>query len=291
MFLTAVLLGLAICAVWIPQIQTRWGSVQAWTLLLSAALVVAFAQSLIDWRGVTAVAGASLLAYASKRAESATTRRISKVAAVIICFALGIQLLPGFTPFVFVERAVVSQHAAPIHVTARLDAGIAGLLLLAFYSRRLHSFSEARNVLVPTLAVTITTTVIVMAIAVAAGYIALDLKAPPITVWHLLKILLWTCVLEEALFRGVIQEALSNAEFIRSRPSLRWLPIAVSSVVFGLAHAPGGAAIAILATIAGIGYSMAYALARRIEAAITVHFVVNAVHFLAFTYPFLIKAK
>lgn len=39
------------------------------------------------------------------------------------------------------------------------------------------------------------------------------------------------------------------------------------------------------ATLAGIGYGLAYWRSGRIEAAILTHFAVNAAHFVLFTYP------
>jgi membrane protease YdiL (CAAX protease family) len=41
----------------------------------------------------------------------------------------------------------------------------------------------------------------------------------------------------------------------------------------------------LLATVAGLFYGAAYLRTRRIEGAILTHFALNAVHFLAFTYP------
>lgn len=71
--------------------------------------------------------------------------------------------------------------------------------------------------------------------------------------------------------------------------NLHWLAITVSSVLFGLAHFAGGVSYVVLATIAGVGYSLAYARTRRIESAVVTHFGVNAVHFFGFTYPHLAR--
>ena len=38
---------------------------------------------------------------------------------------------------------------------------------------------------------------------------------------------------------------------------------------------------------AGLGYALAYQSTQRIEAPVLVHFALNAVHFIAFTYPYL----
>jgi membrane protease YdiL (CAAX protease family) len=66
----------------------------------------------------------------------------------------------------------------------------------------------------------------------------------------------------------------------------QWIAVVVSALLFGAAHLAGGALYAILACIAGLGYAYAYQRTQRIEAAIIVHIALNAVHFIAFTYPY-----
>jgi len=58
-------------------------------------------------------------------------------------------------------------------------------------------------------------------------------------------------------------------------------------LLFGAAHAAGGGVYVLLAAISGLGYAYAYYATQRIEAPIIVHIVVNAVHFIGFTYPHL----
>ncbi len=70
----------------------------------------------------------------------------------------------------------------------------------------------------------------------------------------------------------------------------RWLPIAASASLFGLAHAAGGLGYAAIAAVADVGYGLAYAATRRIEAAVLAHFALNAAQFVAFTYPYLAAA-
>lgn len=41
----------------------------------------------------------------------------------------------------------------------------------------------------------------------------------------------------------------------------------------------------VVAAVAGLGYALAYQWQRRIEVAVLVHFGVNALHFVGFTYP------
>ena len=61
-------------------------------------------------------------------------------------------------------------------------------------------------------------------------------------------------------------------------------------MLFGIAHAGGGAAMIVLATLAGIGYGLA-AWRGGIEAAVLTHFSVNALRFLLLTYPMLLPVR
>ena len=289
MMLSTLLLGLAVIAVWAPAIRTPWGRVAAWAPLLGGAWLSAAVQQLVDWRGLAAVAVLLALALASRHARPAGWRRAAKFATVLLCFVLGLSKLPGFVPFVFVGDTVVSAGAPPMRLVLRFDAGIAGLVLLAFYGRRIATWAELKAVARPTLLILSATTVVVMGLGLAMGHVAFDPKWPWFAAGHLLKVLLATCVLEEMFFRGVIQQALADWAPVRARPALKWLPLVVASLLFGAAHAGGGAALVGLAVVAGLGYGMAWQATQRIEAAIAVHFAVNAVHFVGFTYPALLR--
>ena len=100
--------------------------------------------------------------------------------------------------------------------------------------------------------------------------------------------LCFTCVAEEALFRGFIQAQLQR--LWQKVPRGEWLALAVAAVLFGLAHAGGGPVYVVLATVAGVGYGWAYLRTGRIEASILTHFALNATHFFFFTYPALQRA-
>lgn len=286
MLATSVLLGLAICAVWIPPIRlSQTLRIPAWVPFLTASVISGLVHGLLDWRGVTVVVSLCGLALASIESENATARRLFTIAAVALSFALGLQLMPGFKPSVFIDGVRLSPDAAPMRLTASIAPGVAGLVLVAFYCRRAGTFNEAWEGARRGAPVAMVTTVVVMGAAWATGYVKPDWKLPDFTMAHLTKILLWTTVLEEGFFRGVIQDCLGRTRFIRSRPGLSWVPIAIASVLFGLVHFPGGWVYVGLATLAGVGYGVAYAKTGLIEAAMATHFLVNATHFVAFTYP------
>ena len=90
--------------------------------------------------------------------------------------------------------------------------------------------------------------------------------------------LLFTCVAEEALFRGFIQQGVAS----RSKP---WLGLLVASLLFGAAHLAGGPLLVLLAALAGACYGLAFLLSGRLSVAIAIHFLFNFAHLALFTYP------
>jgi membrane protease YdiL (CAAX protease family) len=93
---------------------------------------------------------------------------------------------------------------------------------------------------------------------------------------------------EELLFRGILHNLIE-----RTLPATRWLPLLISSVIFGLAHANNAdppilqfrlAAFTfqfawvyvILATIAGLFYGLTYVKTRKITAAALAHCLVDS---------------
>jgi len=281
----SILLGLAICAVWLPDLRFQRIRIPPWTLVLTAAVVAGLRGGVLDWRGGLVVSAFCALAFASTKSHSASARSVLTAVVVVIAFALASQLVPGFQPSVLIDGVQVSPDAPPMRLTAHFAPGVAGLVLVAFYCRRARTLRELAAIALPTTVVAVVTTVAVIGVSWAAGYVRPDWKLPYFTAAHLAKILLWTTVLEEGFFRGFLQDRLARSTFVRTRPRLAWVPIAVSSILFGIAHFPGGWVFVGLATLAGVGYGIAYARTGLIEAAMATHFLVNATHFVAFTYP------
>lgn len=286
MLASAIALGIALASIWLPALTLPSGRRLAWwPFLLAFAVAVGLWAGTITTIGAAVVALTCLIAAGRLWSTSLLIRRSCAVAGVLMAFGLAVRLFPGFPQVVFIDGLRLTPDATPMRLTAHFDAGVAGLVLMAFYCRPARAWPDIKSAFVPALSIAAATTSLVIAIGCAVGYVRPELKVPSFTAWHLAKILLWTCVMEEAFFRGVIQGGLANAAFFRSRPHLRWLPLIIASLLFGLAHAAGGPFYVALAALAGLGYGYAFQATGRIEAAMFAHFVLNASHFIGFTYP------
>jgi uncharacterized protein len=288
MLVSFALLGPSIASVWLPAIPVpAWRPVPPWVLLFIAAVVAGLLTGVLAWPAVVALAVLAALAWSSRNSGNSWVKGAATLGVVLLALALAIHAVPGFRNPIVIDGVRFSADTVPFTQYANFDKGAVGLLLLALLAPHVTSITDLRRIAMPTLVAMLATATAVIGTAVALGYVRWDPKWPPEALTFLTINLLFTCVAEEVFFRGLIQEKLTQA--VERFPRLIWLPVVVSTLLFGLAHARGGLPLVALASLAGLGYSIVYARTRRIEPAIAVHFAVNAIHFVGFSYPHLAR--
>lgn len=286
MLITFALLGAAIASVWLPSWQPPGArlSIAPWLVLHALAMVAGLISGILTWPAVLALLALAGLCLGAERFDGQGAGKACTALAAALGLALALHALPGFHNPIVLDAVRTSPEARPFTLYANFDKASAGLWLLVFFAPRLlRSLAEGRAIVGPVVAGTITASALTLGIAWAVGQVRPDVKVPAFAAQFLLVNLFFTCVAEEAFFRGLIQTPMARA--LASRPGLRWAPVLVSSLLFGLAHAGGGPATIALASLAGLVNALVYARTGRIEAAVLTHFLLNAVHFLAFTYP------
>jgi membrane protease YdiL (CAAX protease family) len=285
MAITFGLLALSICAVWIPPIPLgKRFDVPAWQLLFVAAIASGLAAGYLTWPALPALAFLGIVAYLAERTAASRVQRIVFGAlTAVTALALALHRLPGFANPVLIADAKFSPDAAPFTQYANFDKAAAGLIILAWLCKRATTAEAWKVVWRRTWPVVAATTAIVIVAAVIMGYTRFDPKLPTYAPTFLAINLLFTCVAEEAFFRGFLQERLATT--LNGLRFGGFIAIASSGLLFGVVHAAGGVSYVMFATLAGFGYAYAYACVRRVEAPIITHFVVNAVQFVGFTYP------
>jgi membrane protease YdiL (CAAX protease family) len=283
--LTFLLLALAIALVWLPAWRIGERRLFAWTVAFAAACAAGTLASprVLEPGALAALAVLAALAWGGAAAPRGRCAFV--VLAALLALAMSLHLLPGFHPAVLFHDIRLTPGAAPFALALGFDKAAAGLLLLAPFSVRSMSWRQFSSQGSAIAVGAVATAVISIGIALAAGYVRFEPKWPAAAPAFLVANLLFTCVAEEAFFRGLIQERLMRLADARRQPAWNWIAIAVSTALFGLAHAGGGSTWMLVATLAGLGYAAIYARTRTIEGAILVHFAVNAAHFLGFTYP------
>lgn len=260
------LLGLAIVAVWFPALRLGHRTLPPWLPLYLASLAAALAAGLVDGRGLLILAVFAASVLGSRVAGHAWLRGVLMAVAGLFTLALPAKLF--------------SSLLGGVPIAGGYGMATAGLFLLVAYAPRVTGLDDLKRIARPAAWVVAGTTAVVLGAAVAVGFLRFEPHVPEDAVARTVSNLLFICVAEEAFFRGLFQARL--AAFVARWPSWHWLPIALASALFGLAHAGKGPVLAGLATLAGVGYGLAHARTQRIEPAILAHFAVNTAHYFLF---------
>lgn len=282
--LTFGFLSAAIASLWLPWRPGRVPGGALWLALLVAAAGSGNHYGFVSWRGVLTLVALGLAVHAGERSGGSNLQRGLAIAlAVGLALALMAHVLPGFANPRVVDAVSLSPQAIPYSKYLNFDKAAAGLLLIGLAGFRPPSALHWRRVLLTVARLAPATALLLLALSRWLGYVAWEPGWPPILLFWAWTNLFFTCVAEEALFRGLIQRRLAaGLARYRHGPAAGLL---IAAALFGLAHAAGGWSYVLLSTVAGVGYGLAYRWSGRIEASIATHFAVNLVHFTLFTYP------
>lgn len=278
-YLAYGLLACAVLALWLPAMPLAGRRVPPWTVGLALACIAGLSTGYLGWQAPLSLLAYAMLAWAARDSGRAGLL----VLTALLAFLFALHRAPGFHNGILADSVHISAGAPPFTLHANFDTAAAGIVLMGVFCRRIASGAEWRAMLRRVWPVVLATLVLVLGLGWVQGYVRPDPKWTPYSGAFLIVNLLFTCVTEEAFFRGFVLERLARAWSGWRHGKLA--SVVVSTLLFGLAHAAGGAALVLLATLAGLLYAAAYLRTGRIEGAILTHFTLNAVHFLAFTYP------
>ena len=283
-----VLFPLAFFAACLPAARVGELRVAPWLVVYLLATGLAVAAGAVSAVGLGALAVLLGIAWAAHRATGRSRFLLIALFAAL-AVALSVQAVPGVGKLAWPSSLRLTPHAAAFTPTLSVGRVSAGLLLFALLVPRVSSVADVRRLWRPTLAIGLAGTALTVGVAVAMGYVRFEPKLPPGTAVFLLCNLLFACIAEESFFRGLLQEAMHRGAERSQRRGLHVVAVAVSALVFGAAHAGGGWHFVVLATLGGLTNALVYAKARKVEASIFTHFLLNAVHFVFFTYPMLAR--
>lgn len=202
----------------------------------------------------------------------------------IVALWLGLAPPTGFPRTPFIDSVRLSPDSIVWSIGLGFNKVVTGIFILGIlHQERVRSWRELGSVLKTTTPVFLVTITAVMLVAIAIGNVRFDPKWTPLfLVWAPVN-LLFTCMAEEAFFRGFAQREV-NALFSNRRLGAI-VSIGVGALMFGLVHYRGGFTYILVQTLAGVGFGWAYYRTRRIEAAMAAHFGYDSVQFLLFSFP------
>ncbi|MDP4725594.1 MAG: CPBP family intramembrane metalloprotease [Alphaproteobacteria bacterium] len=208
---------------------------------------------------------------------------LAHIAFTTLSFFLFFHFVPGISNFKIFDAVFVSERCAPFTMYLNMENEIIAFLLMYMIVPTSCARTEWKQVFVSAGIYGSICIVSLMAAALATGFVKFNPKFPPQTFWFLVNNLMLVCIVQEAFFRGYIQKHLTA--WCEAHQISEMFALVAASIIFGLCHYQSGVVMVILSTIAGLFYGAAYMRNNRIEAAILVHFALNAAHFFFFSYP------
>ena len=202
-------------------------------------------------------------------------RGVALTLVLLWALALTLHLVPGFANLKVLDRVQAGPASVPFTLYLNLDKPLIFFGLLLAWPALLGLGGTMRwrplaLLMLPLAALLIT--------AWQLGALKPEVGLPHWWWLFAFNNLVFTCVAEEALFRGLIQQGVAS----RSKP---WLGLLVASLLFGAAHLAGGPLLVLFAALAGACYGLAFQLSGRLSVAILLHFLFNFAHLALFTYP------
>lgn len=202
-----------------------------------------------------------------------------------ISILLFLHLIPGFNNFLIIDAVNVSDNGIPYSLYVNFDKLLVAFSLLAYaIPKPLTLVNRNNHHIVLTIFVSY---VVAISIALVSGMVEFDLKLTSYFFYWFFINLFITAFAEEAFFRGFVQSSIS-VKFNNLKYN-HLITIGLSGFLFGIAHFPAGITYVSIATILGCSYAYTYLRSGNIYIPIIGHFVFNLIHFVFFTYPFILQ--
>lgn len=276
-------------------IAARLFPVKPLTLGIIGCLVVCLAAGAVGMMSWIGLIGIAMTVAAADLATNASTQRTKVIGHLLVgLFALALSLhYLKITNYRVFENLKLSEGATPFTLYANFDKGLAGFVLLVFFCKRIAAntiLSDLRKIWFTALIAI----AVIFSLGVASGWIAFQAPFKPFTGEFLIINLFLVCVAEEAFFRGFLQELIykkwpSTPNSIRNALTVFFLAMIFGLLHFNAAITLPSALISVgLVVVLSVACGQVYALTRRIEYPIFLHFTVNAIHYLFFSYPTLL---
>ena len=288
--MTFYLLALSIICVF-PYCKISIMRQPLWHYLMALSVLSGYFQGYINLYALLSTGLYVVLYYCALNTKRAIIRAILGTVFIISSLALALHWVPGFNNLPIVIDECITSDAIAFTLYANFDKAMAGLFLCAyFYSNKKALKADSNkvsrlNVKQP-IFIIIATVLASLTVALILELVSFNPKVPDFWLAFIAINLLFTCVAEEALFRGLLQTKLSQ---IISSARLALLAPIMTAAVFALAHFAGGFNYVLVSFIAGLGYGYIFYKTQRLEWAIICHWLVNVFHFFLFTYPMLSK--
>lgn len=249
------------------------------------SVIVALLSGVLVFTGLVAVIFFGLLCFLFSRSVDRAKMNVLFVLISLLSLGLMGHFIFGFNNPKIITDKLLSPGAEPISKYLNFDKAIVGIFLLLYVVPKPRKIKYVNKLL--SLLVLSTGLFLTFALGLYLDLVDIDIKLSFFVIPWLIINLFFTCYVEEAFFRGVLQQKiLSNSWAGKYRYILSML---VSGGFFGIVHASAGVDYVLLATILGFVFSYIYIKTRNIYWPIFAHFIFNLSHVVFFTYPYILR--
>jgi len=278
-------LYLSVLLLWVPGKR----KIKTWQVSFVLALFFGLISRQVEWGGLVALALLAAGSYYSQAKNTTPKKRLAATSLVLfLCLGLASHQMPGFSNLLVLDHVYFTTDALPYTLFLNFDIAAIGILILGFGPALISSRDTLEQLVREYWQIALSMILGLSIVAMILGFVRIEPKLSIHLFLWLPTNLLFTCVAEEALFRGFIQKKLTQQ--VKDAKGETYWALLLASFLFGLAHYTGGKKYVLLATLAGLGYGWIYQRTKRIEASILTHFTLNLTQFLFFTYPALASA-
>lgn len=247
------------------------------TLLAIALGLAVFDQTLLP-PGILALTVMGIVAvYCGVQKQPHAFALPGEIILVFSAVALMLHMIPGFNNLIIVSGERVGPQSAPFTFYYNLDKALIPFLLMACLPTLLKRPAKPPANAAWWLVLLMSMPLLLL-LATFAGGLKVEPHLPSWLGSFVLANVFFVCLAEEALFRGYIQQRLS--QLLGDKRALL-----IAALLFGLAHFSGGLLLMLFAAMTGVIYGLAWLWSGRLWVATLVHFSFNMLHLLLFTYP------
>jgi membrane protease YdiL (CAAX protease family) len=255
-----------------------------WTLAFIAVMLGFFTKVLTSF-GIIFLVLSGIVLYLDQRKNTKKSLRIFCFTLFCIFIAMSmVHVVPGINNFKILDKVVLSANSAPFSMYLNFEKPFLAFLVLSLSKILSVESSRDRHWAMAWL-YGFSAILFAITVGLGSGFVQFQPKWVEVSWLWIANNLLLVCIVEELIFRRFLLGRLIEIGSVFTTYS-RSFAIAVSSLLFGVAHFQGGFIFVVIATVLGVFYGITYLKAKTLMAPIATHFAINLVHFIFFTYPY-----
>ena len=226
------------------------------------------------------------IALTIKWIAKAPTKVLLQIVFAVLSLMLIMHLLPGFNNYRILNQVVIKPGCVPYTFYLNFDKPFVGILILGLLHPLLRSKNAWLLAIKRAFPLFLLEIIVLFLFSTAIHLIRFQPSTPPFLIYWLFANLFFVSMPEEAFARGLLLRFFIK---LTDSSALHWVAnVGIAFLLTGLHYYFSmQLPYAILVFLANLFYGWIYMRSESIEMAILSHYLINTIHLLFFSYPFL----